>query len=293
MIAVSGPTGTVGRALVTELAARGAPCRLLVRPGAPRADRADRPGDMVATDIADSRQLRRALTGVRRLFLLTPFGPDQGNLQVAMIEAAVQAGVEAVVKLSALGAAPDAVALVHRQHGLSDEKLRNSGIEYAVLRPNAFMQNAVQWLPSIDRIDAVPIPAGDARVSMIDARDIAAVAAALLTAPDFPTGTYDLTGPAAVTYADVARELSAVAGRTIRHLDLGPAEAAELMRRAGIPQWAVAARLELYQSYRRGEAQMVTDTVPRFTGSTARGFADYAAELADRLRTPVVQGSGS
>ncbi|MFV2019990.1 NAD(P)H-binding protein [Micromonospora sp. LOL_023] len=287
MIVISGSTGTVGRALVAELSARGVALRLLVRPGARSAAQVDRHGEVVEVDITESGQVRRALTGARRLFLLTPFGPRQDVVQVAMIAEAVRAGVEAVVKLSALGAAPDAAASVHRQHGNSDECLRRSGLRYAVLRPNAFMQNASQWLPTIDGLDAVALPTGRARVSMIDVRDIAEVAAVLLTAEDLTDGSHDLTGPQALSYADVARTLSTAAGRTIRHWDLSPAEAAGLMRRAGIADWAISARLELYESYRRGEADLVTDTVHSWTGRPARSFAAYATEVADRLRRPV------
>nr|MDT0662552.1 NAD(P)H-binding protein [Micromonospora sp. DSM 115978] len=286
MIAVTGSTGTVGRALVAELAGRAAALRLLVRPGAVAADPRGRQAEIVPVDITAPGQVRRALAGSRRLFLLTPFVPDQDALQVAIIEEAARAGVEAIVKLSALGADPRAVSRVHREHGRSDDWLRRSGIAHVVLRPNAFMQNAGQWLPAIDRFDAVPLPTGSARVSMIDARDIAAVAAAVLTAPDLPVGSYDLTGPASLTYADAAQVLSTVAGRPIRHWDLSLPAAADLMRQAGVPEWAISARLELYESYRRGAADRVSDAVPRFTGRPARGFAAYAAGLADRLRRP-------
>lgn len=286
MIAVTGSTGTVGRALVAELAGRDAALRLLVRPGAAAADPRGRQAEIVPVDVTDPRQVRRALDGVQRLFLLTPFVPGQDALQIAIIDEAVRAGVEAVVKLSALGADPQAVARVHREHGRSDEWLRRSGLAHVVLRPNAFMQNAAQWLAAIDRFDAVPLPTGAARVSMIDARDIAAVAAAILTAPRLATGSHDLTGPVPLSYPDVARMLSTVAGRPIRHWDLDMPAAADLMRRSGVPDWAISARLELYQSYRRGEADRVTDSVQRFTGRPARSFAAYAGELSDRLRRP-------
>jgi uncharacterized protein YbjT (DUF2867 family) len=290
VIAVTGATGSVGRALVAELAAHGVRPRLLVRPDTPRVAEVAGYGEVVPADLRRPTTLDAALRGVERLFLLTPFQPDQGVMQLSLIEAAQRCGVRTVVKLSALGADPDAETLIHRQHGRADQALVESGLRYVLLRPNAFMQNVRQWLPTIERFDAIVLPAGDARVSMVDVRDIAAVAARILLDPRIRSGRHDLTGPAALSYAEVARELSMVAGRPIRHLDVTEAEAATMMRAADVPDWAIRARLELYATYRQGAAEVVTTTVSDVTGRPARGFAALAAELTNQLRRSVVLG---
>jgi uncharacterized protein YbjT (DUF2867 family) len=281
-IVITGATGTIGRALLAELAARGCRPKALVRPGSGAS--AAPFAEVVAADLERPDTVRSALAGASQLFLLTPFHPHQDDLQRGIVDAARQAGVEHIVKLSALGADPGARTMIHRQHGRAEQAIAESGMAYTLLRPNAFMQNAMQWLATIEKLDAIVVPAASARVSMIDARDVAAVAARALTEPRLRNSAYDLTGPEALGYADVAGYLSSVCGRTIRHLDLAPADAAKAMRAAGMPDWAVRARLELYSTYRAGEAERVSSAVPRLTGRPARRFGDFAEELADRLR---------
>lgn len=281
-IAVTGATGTVGRALLHELAARGLRPRALVRarPGAATAGLAD----VVEADLERPGELCDALRGAQRLFLLTPLRPDQDVLQMAVVDAARRAGVTHVVKVSALGADPDAAPRILRQHGRAERHLIESGIGYTCLRPNAFMQNAAQWQASIAEHDAIMLPAGDARVSLIDARDIAAAAAEVLTAPAPADGIHDLTGPEALSYTELAAWLSRASGRTIRHLDVPPERALRAMLQAGIPEWTARARLELYATYRAGEAAVTATGVSDLTGRAARRFSDFAAELGPRLR---------
>ncbi|MFF8608439.1 NmrA family NAD(P)-binding protein [Streptomyces sp. NPDC015346] len=287
-IAVLGGTGNIGRALLRELAGLGHRAVALVRPGrAAAVAEYARPVEVERETEAGEEGFVRALKGCAALFLLTPFHPRQDLLQRRLARAAADAGVGHVVKVSALGADPASPVLVHRQHGIAEQALAELGLPYTSLRPNAFMQNAVQWLPTIASRGAVILPAGRARVSMVDVRDIAAAAAALLTGPPPPGRggeVYELTGPEALGYADVAAALSAAAGREIRYLDVPPARAAEAMRAGGVPEWAIEARLQLYGTYVAGEAETVTGAVKELTGREPRSFAAFAAELAPRLK---------
>ncbi|MEV0054873.1 SDR family oxidoreductase [Saccharopolyspora shandongensis] len=280
VIAVAGASGAVGRAVTRELVRLGHRPRTLVRPGSPnRAPDAD----VVECNLTDRASTLNALRGVDRLFMLTPFHPEQLVLQRNLISASGEAGVSRVVKLSALGAQRGAESSIHHQHGVGDDELRAAGMPHAVLRPNAFMQNALQWLPTIRARDAIVLPVGAARVSMIDVEDIGLAAASLLTA-DAATGGYDLTGPEALDYREVAEILSEVAGRPIRHVDAAPTEVATAMRSAGVPDWAVAARLQLYATYRAGEAEVVTTAIADITGRPPRDYRSFAAGLAEQLR---------
>ncbi|MEV4949577.1 NmrA family NAD(P)-binding protein [Streptomyces sp. NPDC053755] len=283
-IAVLGGTGNIGRALLRELDGLGHRAVALVRPG--RGPAVAEYADPVEVGTEGADGFVRALKGCAALFLLTPFHPRQDLLQRRVARAAADAGVGHVVKVSALGADPASPVLVHRQHGLAEQALARLGLPYTSLRPNAFMQNAAQWLPTIASRGAVILPAGRARVSMVDVRDIAAAAAVLLTGPPPGEGgvVYELTGPEAIGYAEVAAALSAAAGREIRYLDVPPSRAAEAMRASGVPAWAVEARLQLYATYVAGEAETVTGAVKELTGRDARSFAAFAAELAPRLK---------
>ncbi|GAA2777964.1 SDR family oxidoreductase [Saccharopolyspora taberi] len=281
MIAITGATGTVGRYLLDELAARRVRPRALVRDARGAAAVAGQ-ADPVLADFEQPETLRPALEGVRTLFLLTPLHPRQGALQQRVIDAAVRAGVSAVVKVSALGIGT-ATGVIHEEHEVAEHALEQSGLSHVMLRCNGFMQNSRQWLPVIARFGAIRMPVGDARVSWIDARDIAAVAAEVLTGEIQGKARYDLTGPAALSYPEVARILSDAVGVPVGFEDVPEEEARKGMLASGAPEWAVRARLQLYATYRQGLAEEVSPAVAELTGREARDFAGYAPALAAPL----------
>ncbi|MDA2811411.1 NAD(P)H-binding protein [Nocardiopsis sp. RSe5-2] len=275
-VLVTGATGTVGRMLTAGLAAQGVLPRVMLRPGSESAP--PEGGVPVRADADDPASLRAAFSGVRSLFLLTPLGRRQDLRHARLLEAAERAGVEWIVKVSALGADPASPVPVHREHGLSDAALAASGIPHAVLRPNAFMQNTAQWRATIERMGAIRLPMGRSRVSMVDARDVAAAACAALVAPGPGPVAVDLTGPEALSYDEIAAAVSGAAGVPVRYCDVSPEEAAEGMRANGMPDWAIESRLALYATIRAGEAEAVTDGVRMLTGRPPRRLADLLAE---------------
>ncbi|SER10553.1 SDR family oxidoreductase [Actinokineospora terrae] len=281
-IAVTGGTGTVGSRLVSRLTGRGQRVRALVRPGGRRP--AGTLVDAVEADLERPETVLDALSGITDLFLLTPLHPDQASLHRGLVDAAKRAGVQHVVRLSAFGADPRSPVPIHRQHGEGDQAVIESGLRYTLLRPNSFMQNAAQWAHTIKARDTIVLPVGDAKVSMIDAGDIAEVAAVALTEGGTDGQALDLTGPRAITYATAATIVSTVVGRTITHVDIAPDEAARVMASNGVPDWAIAARLGLYATLRAGEAEHVTTTVADWTGRQPRDFAEVAPDLAAVLR---------
>lgn len=282
-IVVLGGTGTVGSALLVELAARGVRPSAVVRPGSgsPSPDVAD----VVEGDLTRPESLLPAFGGARSLFLLTPLHPAQDSLQRAIIDVAKRAGVERVVKVSALGADPAARCGVHRQHGLAEAALAESGLRHTVVRPNGFMQNMRQWLPGITARGVIAFPVGDAEVSWVDAHDVAAVAAAALTDPALDGAVLEVTGPQALDYPTVAGYLARWLGKEVRFVDVSPEAAFDVMTGAGMPPWAVEARLELYATYRAGEAALVTTVVHDVLGRPPRSLTGVIGELL--RRTPV------
>lgn len=276
-VTVLGATGTVGTALLTALADRGVRPRAVVRPGSVRGLAG---ADTVEGDLTRPESL--PLAGTRSLFLLTPLHPAQDVLQRGIVDAARKAGVEHVVKLSALRAGPNAGCAIHRQHGLAEVALAESGLRHTIVRPNGFMQNMRQWLPGITGRGVIALPVGDARVSWVDARDVAAVAAAALTEPGRDGAVLEVTGPRALDYPTVAGYFSRELGTEVRFVDVSPDAAFDAMTAAGMPPWAVQARLELYATYRAGEAERVTDTVSEVTGRPARPLDGVIADLVSR-----------
>lgn len=283
-VLVTAATGNVGRALVPMLADAGAQ----VRAGSRRALAF---GDGLEGVQAQRLELREpasvagALKGVDRLFLATPLAQDMAAVAARVVEQARCAGVAQIVRLSALGAGGGAatrLAAVHRQ---TEAVLRDSGIPCVCLRPNAFMQNVIgQFAEGIRQTGSFRAPQGNGRVSCIDARDVAAVAARLLTQSPPPGGCFDLTGPTALSNYDIAAVLTRVLGREIRYVDTQPGETRAALRAHGLSSWLIDIIMELYDLSARGGAALITPDVELVLGRAPRSFEAFAGDYVEAFR---------
>jgi len=266
MILIVGAGSRTGRELVRLLGAAGAPVRLLTRSA---------PGpDEVAGDLADPASLDRAMKDVDAVFVLSSAAPGELAWHRNAIEAAARAGVGHLVRSSILGADPGSPARFIRDHGQADEYLRASGVPFTILRPNFYMHNVTElWPASLDPQGNYYAPAGEARISMVDARDVAAVAARVLAGE--PAGrARDVTGPEALSHAEAAAKLAASLGRQVRYVPVDDAAARSGMLAAGMGEWLADGLIELYRDYRRsgpdGYAARVHGTVRDLTGAEPR-----------------------
>ena len=283
MVLVIGGRSKIGSALIGELGTRGEPVRALVRSSETAAF--PDPVEVVTGDLADPDSIAAAMDGAERVFLLCGPREDEVELNLGAIAAAQRAGVELLVRSSILGADPRSPSRFARDHGVCDEHLRESGLAHAIVRPNLFMQNVPEsTIPSIGDDGVFYANAGDAALSMVDTRDVAAVAAVLLSEPGHAGETVEVTGPEAVSYAGVARRLSAALGRTITYVDAPDQAVHDALVAMGLGEWMVAGLVELFQDYRRsghdGYAAKVTDAVQRLTGRPPRTLEQLLAELS-------------
>jgi len=263
MILVTGASGTVGRAVLDDLRKAGASFKAMVRSaGEPLGAAA-----AFVADFSDKSSLLRALTGVDTVFLVCSPIPALVELESNAIEACQESGVKHVVLNSALGAAdwPKSFPAWHRQ---VEDRLRASGLGYTILRPNSFLQNITAYIaPSIRAQGVFYAATGSARYSFLDVRDIATVAAKALTSPrDHAGKIYELNGPEAVTYAQLAERISKVTNRTVTFVDIPEAAQRKAMLDLGMPGWQVNALLELQQYYVNGQGGEVDDVLPRLLG---------------------------
>jgi uncharacterized protein YbjT (DUF2867 family) len=233
-------------------------------------------------DLADPSSLRAALDGAGKAFLLCGPAPDEVRLNRNAIDAARDSGVELLVRSSILGADPASASTFVRDHGECDEHLRGSGVPHAIVRPNMFMENVPEsTIPSIDASGTFYANAGDARISMVDTRDVAAVAAVLLTEPGHEGEVCDVTGPEALSYGDVAERVAAALGRRVSYVDVPDEAVAQALRGFGLGDWMVTALVELFADYRRsgtdGYAAQVSEAVQRLTGRAPRTLDELLA----------------
>ena len=268
MILVFGATGTIGDELISILSSDGVPAIAVTRDSAPATPR---PGiRWVQADLSVPASIGNLFSGVRSMFLLTGNHPDMARLQITAIEAAAGAGVEHVVKLSALGASDHSKLPIGRAHHEAEAALMASGMRWTVLRPHVFMQNLLAQAPGIVGEGRIVGAAGDGRIPFIDTRDIAACAAVALTRPGHDGQKYILTGPEALSYYHIARILSEVIGRPVEYHD----------------RFDEARDRNTLAAHQRagGKTAIVHDTVRRICGRDPRSFAEFASDHADIFR---------
>ena len=278
MILVLGATGTTGGEVARQLIAAGERPRLLVRDPA-KAQAYAGGAEVVAGDLGDADSLAAAMRGVSHLYLVSPVP----TAEPAVIDAARQAGVEHVVKLSVVGA-DDPVLIFSKWHAASERHLMESGLQWTMLRPGNFMTNALAWADTIRAEGVFYQPTGDARYATIDPRDIATVAVQALTQPGHAGQGYTLTGPEALSAAEYAERLSAVLGKPVRHVDVPPEAAQAGMRASGMPESYVEALLDLLAAMKAGHASATTDTFTRLTGRAPGTFDAWAQRHAAAFR---------
>jgi uncharacterized protein YbjT (DUF2867 family) len=284
MILITGAGGTVGSEVIKQLASADIPFRATYFSNA-KADAARANGiEAVLIDYNRPDTLRAALQGSDRLFLLGPSAPNQTQLELNAVAAAKAAGVRHIVKLSVLGADEEqfVIARIHRP---VEKAIEASGLAWTFLRPNGFMQNIVTYMGDTIRTEgAFYTASGEAKISHVDVRDLAAVAVRALTEPGHERKTYALTGPEALTYDEIAAVLSKVLGRPIRHVSLSPSDLKSGMLAAGSPEWYADMLLDLERYYREQGASRVTSDIKQVTGFEPRRFEQYARDHSPALQ---------
>lgn len=266
---VVGAQGTVGSELSRLLVAGGH----TVRKATSRAPTAP---DQVHLNVVTGEGRDAAFDGVDGAFLMAPPGHTRQDLLLnPLIDAAQTYGLRKVVLMSAMGANADEAAPLR----VAERHLESSGLGFNIIRPNWFMQNFNSfWLHGILSQGQILLPTGDAKGSFIDARDIAAVAAELLTSDRFNGQDFDLTGAEALDHHQVAAVLTQVTGRTIGYTDITPEAMRGGLLAAGLPADYAEFLLTILGYFKAGYAERITQAVQTVTGRAPRSFAQYAAD---------------
>lgn len=276
MILLTGATGTVGSALMAELATNEVRTRALAHSSAGRAAIENHGHEAVTGDLDDPEGLGTACEGCDQMFLLSPPHPDQAAREKAAIDSARRAGVSHVVALSIMGADPSSPSVFARSHADIDDHLAASGLEYTILRPAGFMQTHLWPVATIRSEGRWYGMTGDGAAAFIDASDVAAAAAAALVDPSSSRQVVELTGPAAITMPRAASDLADTIDRPVDYIDVPEARYKDALVGAGLPPWVADAIVALYRAIREGHAATVTDGVARLAGRPARSYLDFA-----------------
>lgn len=295
-ILVTGATGTVGSEVVKQLVSTST--NKIIRAAIHSKKRddkirqfADKGVEIVELDYTKPETMTNALNVVDKLFLQTLPIPDSIDICSNIVKEAKKNDVTYIVKLSAMGADPQSGVTILRLHGEEENIIRESGIPYTFLRPPAFMQNFItQFGQTMKSQNAFYVPAGDAKMSFVDVRDIAAVAAKLLTNSNegekkyHINKVYDITGQEALSYSQVAEILSNEIGKKISYVDVTEDAAMKGMKEIGMNDWSIDILIELFRIIKAGYGIEITTTVERIIGRKPIAFAQFAKDYAEVFR---------
>lgn len=284
-VLVLGSTGNVGPHVVKALVDQQVATRVLTRDAARASHILPAGIEICEGDPGDDGTVLSAAAGATSVFLLTGHAHDMTDLQLRIIRALRRTGAR-IVKLSATSSAiKPGAPYTCRQHWEIEQVLVASGQPYSVVRPNAFMQTLIDniMLPAVSATGKIPNALGASGISLIDAQDVGEVCAAVLTESRWEGETVVLTGPRPVTFREIATLISGETGRDIGIVDITPADVRETLLARGVEPWEAEHFEEMYQLFRDGDSEFVSDDVERVLGRPPRSVENYLHERRESL----------
>jgi uncharacterized protein YbjT (DUF2867 family) len=284
-ILITGATGTVSSGIIAQLANdKDVKLRALVRDEKKAAPLKDKGVAIAVGDLERPRTLPRAFEGVDTVWLLSPPVPRAPEQQSNGLWAARTAGVKRVVSLSVAKAAHDALTINARLHALSDAELMASGLRYAILKPHFFMQNLFASAATIKQ-GALYYAMGNAKMGMIDARDISDVGARVLVDDRYDGRVLTLTGPQSIDFARVAQAFSNALGKPVKYVPVPLEAAVDGLRKGGLSEWLVTTLEDYLAAYAAGWGDFASDDVQQVLGRPARSIDDFARDYAAAFKS--------
>lgn len=281
---VTGATGTIGSEVARILAETDRSVRAMTRHPEHAAWMQELDVDVVEGDFLQPQTLDDAVEGVERAFLLSPNVRDMAEMQSNFVAAAEQATVHHVVKLSAAGADPESSWDIARWHGQIETEIETADLNHTFIRPVSYMQNLLDDAEVI-RSDGLFTRATppEARVNVVDTRDVARVAVQTLLDSGHRGKTYKPTGPEPITFAHMASVISEVTGQTVQFREISPETARESIVEEGGPEWLADAMVGLQVAFGKGIANLNTNHVEQVTGRQPRSFESFVRDYADEF----------
>jgi uncharacterized protein YbjT (DUF2867 family) len=277
-ILVTGANGNVGSQLVKLFSKSGMEVRAVVKPGTSR-ELGNLPGvEVIEADLVKPSSLNFAFAGCKKICLILPLVSNMIDLTAVVCDCAKKAGIEYIVKLSGMFSETHKTK-ISELHRTTEEQIESSGIQYTFLKPNPFFQNYSNLCSeTIRKKHVFNLPLGDTRMSMVDARDVSAVAYALLTSDPQFGESIEITGPESLSNEDVADAFTRILGVRVTYAAISDDIAATMMNKAGMSYWLTTALVELYQSQREGGGEMVSDAVQYFAKRDPISFETFVRD---------------
>ncbi len=284
---VTAATGNIGSRVVEHLIAGGIRPRVFVRDGHKARSRFGDRIDLATGDLGDAGALRSALEKNDSLLVINT-GPELAGRDALAASVAQEVGIRHLVKLSALSA-PQFIS-VGAWHASGEAAVRASGVPFTIVQPAGFMSNALHWASSIKSRSVVRASTGDGRVAYIHPDDIAAVIALVLTKRDFVGESIPITGPQALSYAEMAAAIGRALGRAVTFESISDEQARDGLVTHGLPVQEADELASLWQAVREGRLNAVTSGVARVLGRQPKSFDQWATENTAAFRQRSTEG---
>jgi len=276
-VLVIGATGNTGSGLVPALRSAGVDVRALVRDESKAQPLKEMGVEVVVGDLDRPETIEPAVEGVDKIYLLTWNGPTQAQQAENVVKAAKRAGNPHIVRHSMWGSEKSRII---KQGYQVEEAVKSSGLPWTLLKPTFYMQNTMMAAQTIASDGVIYWDMKDGKLGMIDVRDIVDAAAAVLTGSGHEGKSYILTGPAAISFHNVAATFSRVLGKDVKYVNVPGEAAQQSMVGMGVPEWIAKGYAELSEGFSENFANRATDNVATLTGHPARSFEQFARDFA-------------
>ena len=280
MILITGATGKTGSAAVQELSNRNIPFRVLIRNEEKLNQITDMGGEVIIGAIEDDSALNQAMEGVQKALVLLPNSEQQLFLEKKVVDAALEANVQHIVKMSSMEAVPEATSPIPKLHMQSENYIKNSGMNWTMIKPNFFMQNLLGSGKTIVEQNKFFLPMGEGKAGMIHTKDVGTVIAKVLSEDGHEGQNYEVTGPEILSFHDVAEIFSKVLGKPVDYINVPIDEYKKTLSQFLTNQWHLDSVIDLFKDIAEGGIEDKTDTFQDLIGKSPCSLEQFIQEYS-------------
>ncbi len=280
MILITGATGKTGSAAVQELSNQNIPFRVLIRNEDKLNQITDMGGEVIIGAIEDDAALNQAMEGVQKALVLLPNSEQQLFLEKKVVDAALEANVQHIVKMSSMEAVPEATSPIPKLHMQSENYIKNSGMNWTMIKPNFFMQNLLGSGKTIVEQNKFFLPMGEGKAGMIHTKDVGTVIAKVLSEDGHEGQNYEVTGPEILSFHDVAEIFSKVLGKKVDYINVPIDEYKKTLSQFLTNQWHLDSVIDLFKDIAEGGIEDKTDTFQDLIGKSPCSLEQFIQEYS-------------
>ena len=278
MILLTGATGKTGSATAKALNERGIKFRALVRNEEKREGIESLGGEVIIGSIENKEAVDQSMVDIETALILLPNSENQLSLEKQLVDSAKQAGANRIVKMSSIEATPDATSPIPRLHLESEEYIKQSGLNWTMVKPNFYMQNLLASAATIKDQGKIFLPMGEGKTGMIDTTDVGKVLAKVLSEDGHESMNHEITGPEILSFFEVAEIFTQGLGKQVDYIDVPLAAYKETLGQFLTNQWHLDAVIDLFKGIADGGIEEKTDTYSNLMGESPKSLSQFVSE---------------